>query len=160
MFIQSPISTFIYPSCHLSVDLYIDSICILCIPCILQSLIMRSPIDLSVYPCIPLFISFVFFAYPFCVSRNLYSCTQRWIYPSYSVFSYWPHPLSFVRCGHSNHAILNSSGFIVNFVDSIILLRFILETILRPVLKKKKTVQIPEEKHFKASQVNWETLIL
>lgn len=26
------------------------------------------------------------------------------------------------------------------------------ETILRPVLKKKKTVQIPEEKHFKASQ--------
>lgn len=26
------------------------------------------------------------------------------------------------------------------------------ETILRPVLKKKKTVQVPEEKHFKASQ--------
>lgn len=30
---------------------------------------------------------------------------------------------------------------------------FIVETILRPVLKKKKTVQVPEEKHFKASQV-------
>ena len=28
-----------------------------------------------------------------------------------------------------------------------------IETILRPVLKNKKTVSVPEEKHFKESQV-------